>query len=122
MPTVREMAMETTDKLKTARLHVVALPAELAQAEYDFRLAKARVERCLIKKVGREKVLAPMVDGRERIFTLALDADANYKSQWQRRHEMTRQLDEAKIEVVTLRDQLHLLLASLPAAGTDQYA
>ena len=55
MQAIHEAANEIVERLRLARLEVVHLSAELAQAEYDLRLAQARVERGLIKKVGVRK-------------------------------------------------------------------
>ncbi len=38
-------ANEVVDQLRTARLEVARLSAQLAQAEYNLRLSQARVER-----------------------------------------------------------------------------
>ena len=110
-------ASEITDRLKEARLQVVQLSAELSQTEYDLRLLKAQVERGLIKKVGGEKALAPTVESRARIFTLALDADENYKAQLGRRKAIELQLEEAKVEVAALRDRLNLILTAMKVTG-----
>ena len=117
MHTLYETASEITDKLKEARLQVVQLSAELSRAEYDLRLFQARVERGLIKKMGGEKALAPTDKARARIFTLALDADENYKAQLKRRNAIELQLEEAKVEVATLRDKLNLMLTAMRITG-----
>ncbi|MEA3459772.1 MAG: hypothetical protein U9R11_03710 [Chloroflexota bacterium] len=109
-------ASEIADKLKAARLQVVHLSSELSQAGYDLRVVKAKVERGLIKKVGGEKALGPTVESRARIFTLALEADENYKAQVKRRNAIKLKLEEAKVEVASLRDKLNMMLAAMKAA------
>ncbi len=112
-------ATEVVDKLREVRLEVVRLSAELAQVEYDLRLAQARVERGLIKKVGGEKALAPTVEDRARIFTLALDADPGYREQLNRRDELKAALETAKVELASLRDKLNVILAAMKAGGDE---
>ncbi len=117
MHTLYETAREKTDLLKEARLQVVHLSSELSQTEYDLHLSKAQVERGLIKKVGGEKALGPTVESRTRIFTLAVDADENYKAQLKRRNAIELKLEEAKVEVATLRDKLNLMLTAMRVTG-----
>ena len=117
MHTLYETASEITDRLKEARLQVVHLSSELSQTKYDLRVLKARVERGLIKKVGGERALAPTVESRARIFILAVDADENYKTQLERRNAIELQLEEAKVEVATLRDKLNLMLTAMRITG-----
>jgi len=112
-------ATEVVDRLRAARREVVDLSAELAQAEYGLRLAQARVERGLIKKVGGERALAPTVEDRARIFTLALDADQDYREQCQRRDGLKASLEEAKVEVASLRDKLNVMVAAMRATEGD---
>lgn len=106
-------ANEVVDKLRAARLEVVRLSAQLAQAEYDLRLTQAKVERGWIKKVGGEKALGPTVEDRTRVFTLALDADEGYREQFRRRNEIATRLEEARVEVASLRDKLSVMLAMM---------
>ncbi len=80
-----------------------------------MRLSQAKVERGLIKKVGSEKALAPSVEERGRIFTLALDADEEYRTRWRERNEVALKLEEAKAEVARLRGRLNVMLAVLRA-------
>lgn len=108
-------ATEVVDRLRAARLEVVHLSDELAQVEYGLRLAQARVERGLIKKVGSERALAPTVEDRARIFVLALDADQDYRERLKRRDGLERRLEEAKVEVASLRDELNVMLAAMKA-------
>jgi len=110
-----EMATEVVDRLRAARLEVAHLSVELAQVEYGLRVAQARVERGLIKKVGGEKALAPTVEDRARIFVLALDADQDYGEQLRRRDELEKSLEEARVEVASLRDKLNVMLAAMRA-------
>ena len=109
-------AIEVVERLEDARQRVVHLAAELAQAEYELRVRKARVERDLIKKVGGERALAPTAEDRARVFTLALDADAEYREKLQRWREVSSALEEAKVEVAALRDRLNVMLAAMRAA------
>lgn len=115
MQPIYEAANEIVERLRLARLEVVHLSAELAQAEYDLRLAQARVERGLIKKVGGEKALGPTAEDRARVFTLALDADEEYQARLKGRNALALKLEEAKVEVATLRDRLSVLLAVMRA-------
>jgi len=108
-------AMETVEQLRAARLEVARLAAQLNLAEYALRLAQARVERGLIKKVGGEKALAPSAEDRERIFTLALDADEEYQARLRERNELALRLEEAKVEVAYLREKLSVILATMRA-------
>ncbi len=110
-----EAANEVLEQLHKARLEVARLSAQLVQAEYDLRLSQAKAERGLIKKVGSEKTLAPSVEDRERIFTLALDADEEYRTRWRERKEVALKLEEAKAEVARLREKLDVMLAVLRA-------
>jgi len=103
-------ATEVVDRLRAARLEVVHLSADLAQAEYDLKLAQARIERGLIKRVDGEKALAPTAKDRDRIFTLALDADPDYGKM---------RVDEARAEVASLRDKLNVMLAAMNVAADD---
>jgi len=111
-------AMETTDKLREVRLQVASLSMDLSQAEYNLQLMRAKVERGLIKKVKGEKALGPTVEDRARIFTLALDADADYQGQLKRRNEVELKLEQAKAELASLRDKLSVLLVAMKA--TDE--
>ena len=110
-------AMEVVERLEKARQRVVHLAADLARAEYDLRVRKARVERELIKKVGGERALAPTAEDRARVFTLALDADAEYREKFQRWQEIKLALEEAKVEVAALRDRLSVMLAVMRAGS-----
>lgn len=114
-------AMEVTDRLKEARLQVVHLSAEFAQAAYDLAVSKARVERALVKKVGDEKRLGPTTESRERVFTLARDADEGYLDQRKRHNEAKTRLDQAKAEVASLRERLEVLLTVMKASGQGEH-
>jgi hypothetical protein len=115
MHPLHSVANETVDRLKVVRLEAARLSAELVQAEYDLRLAQARVERGLIKKAGGEKSLGPTVEDRARIFVLALDADEGYRACLKRRDELALKLEEAKAEAASLRDRLSVVLATMRA-------
>jgi hypothetical protein len=110
-----EASIATTEELKEARLRVVRLSTELSQAEHDLCLLRARVERGLIRKVGGEKALAPTVEDRARIFTLALAADPEYEAARKRRDEIALELEQVKVEVAALRDRLDVMLAAMGA-------
>jgi len=116
-------ATEVVDRLRAARLEVVHLSADLAQAEYDLKLAQARIERGLIKRVDGEKALAPTAKDtakdRDRIFTLALDADPDYGKQLGRCNALKMRVDEARAEVASLRDKLNVMLAAMNVAADD---
>lgn len=112
-------AKETVDALETARLDVAQTSTELAQAEYALRVAQARVERGLIKRVGGENALAPTVSDRTRIFTLALDADEDYGEQRTRRDALEAKLGEAKAEVASLSDKLDVMLTAMRTAADE---
>jgi len=108
-------ANEVVDQLRTARLEVARLSAQLTQAEYDLRVSQARVERGLIRKVGGEKSLGPTVEDRGRVFTLALAADEEHQTRLRERNELALRLEEAKAEAAWLRDRLSVMLAGLRA-------
>ena len=110
-----EETIKVSESLREARLEVADLSMGLAQAEYDLRVVKARVERSLIKKVGDEKRLGPTVDARERVFTLARDADEEYLTQLKRHDEVQVKLERAKVEVSALCDKLNVMLTAMKA-------
>jgi len=114
-----EASIATIEELEEARLRVVHLSMELSQVEHDLCLRKAQVERGLIRKVGGEKALAPTVEDRARIFTLALAADPEYEEARKRRDEIALGLEQAKVKVAALRDRLNVMLAAMRAAGGD---
>jgi hypothetical protein len=108
-------AIEVADRLKEARLQVIGISSELTQAGYDLAVAKARVERGLIKKAGDEKRLGPTTESRERVFTLARDADEAYLAELKRYNEVKVRLEQAKVEVASLRDRLNVMLTAMRA-------
>jgi hypothetical protein len=110
-----EEALKLADRLKAARLEVASLTSELATVEYNLAVAKAKVERALIKQVGDEKRLGPTAESRERVFTLARDADQDYKAQAKRQIDTQARLERAKIEVAALRYQLTIILTAMRA-------
>jgi len=112
--------MKTAEKLGELSVRVVNLSMELSQIDYELRVIKAKVERGLIKKVGGEKKLGPTTDDRERIFTLALDADKSYKEQLRRRNEVELNLEKAKAEITSLRNKLNVILAAMRAGETGE--
>ncbi|RME35108.1 MAG: hypothetical protein D6793_07700, partial [Thermoflexia bacterium] len=93
MQSLYEEAIRLVEELREARLKAVRLAAELAKAEYDLRVAQARVERHWIRQAGGEKNLAPTVEDRTRIFTLALDSDEEYRARRERRDALALQLE-----------------------------
>ncbi|MEW6080124.1 MAG: hypothetical protein AB1724_20125 [Thermodesulfobacteriota bacterium] len=108
-----ETALELAEKLKEARLQAAALAKELLETEYQLKVAKAGVERALIKKVRSEKVLGNTLEDRTRIFTMALDADGDYKARLKQQADLTLKLEQAKIETSFLRDKLTVTLAAM---------
>ena len=106
-------AIEVADRLKEARLNVVRISSDVVQAEYDVTLAQARVERGLVKKVGDEKKLGLTTESRERVFTLARDADEQYLTQLRRYNEVKIRLEQAKVEVSALNDRLNIMLTAM---------
>ncbi len=104
--------MQIVEKLGEKRREVARLSSELRVAKYELAVAKARVERALIKKVGGERNLAPTAEDRQRIFTLALDADPEYRAKWQQCSDLQYQLDLAVAEQRTLEDELRALEVS----------
>ncbi|HIE39129.1 MAG TPA: hypothetical protein EYH30_00630 [Anaerolineales bacterium] len=114
-----EASIAATEELQEARLRVVRLSAELSRVEHDLRLLRARVERRLVRKVGGEKALAPTVEDRARIFTLALAADPEYEAERKHRDEIALELEEAKAEVAALRDRLDVMLAAMRVVESD---
>jgi hypothetical protein len=113
-------AMEVCEKLRETRLQAVELSSELAQAEYDLQLTKAKVERALIKQVKGEKALGPTVEDRARIFTLALDADKDFQSRLNRRNETELKLERVKAETASMQDKLRVMLAVMNAGGDHE--
>ena len=110
-----EAAMEITDRLRETRLQVASLSMELAQAEYQLQVIKAKVERGLIKKVESERSLGPTVEDRARIFTLAVDADPDYQAQLKQHAQLKLKLEQVKTEAAFLRDKLTITLAAMKA-------
>ncbi len=87
-----DAAIEVTEKLREERLRVARLSLEMSEAEYGLQVIRARVERGLIRQVGGEKRLAPTVEDRARISTVALDANQEYGERLKQRNEIERQL------------------------------
>jgi hypothetical protein len=119
MQPLRVEAMQVADRLREARLQVTDATSEFVQAAYDLAVAKARVERGLIKKVGHEKALGPTTESRERVFILARDADEQYVARLKRHNEVTVRLDQAKVEEALLGDRLKIMLTAM-RAGSDE--
>lgn len=116
MQSNNEAANEIVEQLRRTRLEAARLSAALAQLKYDLCVSQARVERALVKRVGSEKALAPTVEDRNRIFTLAVDADEEYRDILRRHNEVKLQLEETKVEATALQDRLDVLLAGMRAA------
>ena len=114
-----ERASAVVDELGTARMQVVGLAADLAEAEYDLRVSKDKVERVLIKKVGGERALAPTAEDRARMLTLAVDTDPEYRRLLNRREELQTSLDKAKAKAASVRDRLSLMPAAMRSAPAD---
>lgn len=108
-----ETALELAEKLKEARLQAAVLAKEVVEAEYQLKVTKAGVERTLIKQVKNEKLLGNTLEDRTRIFTMALDADADYKARLKQQADLTLKLEQAKIEATFLRDRLTVTLAAM---------
>ncbi len=106
-------AMETAHALRDVRLEVAGLSMELSQTEYHLQVVRAKVERGLIKQARSEKALGPTVEDRTRVFTLALDADAEYQRQWKRCNEVQLKLEQARAESLSLREKLSVMLAAM---------
>lgn len=109
-------SLKLIEQLKAARLAVARLSGELAKADYELTLMAAKVEREWIKRVGDDKKLGATVEARERVFTLARDADENYKAQLNKQWEMKTKLDEARVEAAALQDKLSVMLAAMRAS------
>ena len=105
--------MKISEKLGNLATRGVSLSSEISQIEYELRVTKAKVERALIKQVGGEKKLGPTTEDRERIFTLALDADKSYKEQLKHRNEVELNLEQTKAEITSLRTKLNVILAAM---------
>ena len=118
MGSARERGLEIVAKLGETRREVARLSKELRTARYEMAVARARVERALIKKVGGERNLAPTADDRQRIFTLALDADPDYRAKWKKYSDLQYQLDVASAEQRTLEDELRAL--ELPGEPSEK--
>ena len=103
-------ANQIAEKLQAARLEVVQLTSSLAQSEYELAVVKARIERKLIKQVGDEKRLGSTVTARERVFTLARDANEEYLVKLKRYNQSDLALEQARVEVLALQDKLSIVL------------
>ncbi len=110
-----EAGMKIIDRLRETRLQVASLSMELAQAEYQLQVIKARVERALIKQVKSERALGPTVEDRARIFTLAVNADPDYQAQLKQHAQLKLKLEQVKTEAAFLRDKLTITLAAMKA-------
>ena len=106
-------SMKITEKLSELNIRIVDLSMKLSQIDYELRVTKAKVERALIKQVGGEKKLGPTTDDRERVFTLALDADQNYKELLKNRNEVKYSLEKAKAEITSNREKLNVILIAM---------
>lgn len=93
--------------------HTVSERAKIGQPGWD------NASRQVPKKVGGEKQLAPTAEARARIFTLALDADEEYRGKLARRDEIQAKLEQAKVEAGYLRDRLNILLAAMRSHETE---
>lgn len=113
MSTLHEESLAVVEQLHAARLELIRLTLALKQAEYDLALAKARIERAWIKKVGDEKKIGPTTEDRERVFILARDTDEDYRTQYARYTAAYEQAERGKAEVATLHDKLAVMLAAL---------
>jgi hypothetical protein len=111
-----ETAMATAGELKEKRLQAAKLTMDLADAEYRLSVTRARVERALIKRVKGEKALGPTSEDRNRIFTLALDADPDYQIQLKDGARLRLELEGAKAEMCFLQDKLRIMLAAMRSA------
>lgn len=96
-------ALETAARIKAVRLKIIAMKERLAEVEYKLRLAEAKVERNLIKRVGSEKNLAPTATDRERIFVLARDADQNVVALRKQRDDLQFSIEREKAELSYLQ-------------------
>ncbi|MDY6830235.1 MAG: hypothetical protein SWC96_00065 [Thermodesulfobacteriota bacterium] len=110
-----ETAMELTGKLKEARLQAATLSRDLTETEYRLKVKKAGVERALIKQVKNEKLLGNTLEDRNRIFTLALDADTDYQDLLRQHAALTMELERAKIEASFLKDRLTVTMSAMKA-------
>jgi len=108
-----EAALRTAEELREQRLRSAELAAELAETDYELEVIRARVERGLIKRVKGEKALAPTAEDRNRIFTLALDADEDYRARRKAGAGLRLTLQKAKAEIGFLRDKLRIQLAAM---------
>ncbi len=115
MHSIYTSANNTHNQLKAARLVAAHLSAKLVKAEYDLRVAQAKAERAVIRKAGGERSLAPTAEDRARILTVAVDADPDYQVLLQAQRALSLRLEEARIEVAYLRDQLNLALTAMKA-------
>ena len=98
-----QQALETAARIKAVRLKIIAMKERLAGVEYNLRLAEAKVERNLIKRVGSERNLAPTAMDRERIFVLARDADRNIVALRKQRDELQFSIEREKAELSYLQ-------------------
>ncbi len=109
MDNMLEEALKINEQIKTAQIGVAKLAHQLVDEEYQHNLIKSQIERGLIKQVGDEKKLGQTVDSRERVFTLAKDADPAYVAALEKCNQTRYQIELAKIEISALREKLAIL-------------
>jgi len=115
-----EQALQVAEELKTAKLQAAELSSAISLEQHELAVNKAKIERGLIRKVGGEKQLAPTVEDRERIFTVACDADDEYKRRWRNLHDKNLVLSRSKIEISTLEEKLRIMLEALRSERHQQ--
>lgn len=102
-------ALDVVERIKSVRLKIVDLTKHLSEIDYALAVARAKVERGLIKKAGSEKNLAPTASDRERIFVLARNADSNIVALQKQRDEIKFSIEREKAELVYLQDVLNIM-------------
>lgn len=109
-------ALDVVERIKRVRLNIVDLTKRLSEIDYALAVARAKVERDLIKKVGSEKKLAPTASDRERIFVLARNADNNVVALQRQRDEVRFSIDREKAELMYLQEVLNIMKMAMQMA------
>ncbi len=112
-------ALETAERIKEVRLKIVELSKRLSEIDYALAVARARVERELIRKVGNEKELAPTAADRERIFILARDADSDVVALQKQRDEVLFSIEREKAELSYLREVMDIMKIAMQTAQEE---
>ena len=108
-------ALSTAERIKEVRLRIVELSERLSEIDYALAMARARVERDLIKRAGNEKNLAPTAADRERIFILARDADSSVVALREQRDDVWSSIEREKAELSYLKEIMEIMKTAMQA-------